>query len=228
MRQDGVYARQRFRFARVDLLDQRVRHIRAQRCAEQHAREDDVVGVLRRAGHFRHGIGARLGFADHVESMLRFGQHQLDRLAIGRFDGIHHADVARAAAVCILQRDLDLFVCYRLALLLVEQRLRLHDQTRRAETALHRTVLDEVLLQRVQMAVGYAFNRLNLRALGLQRGIDARHDGLPIDDDRADAAFRFIATDLGAGQSQFVAQHFGQKLIRLHFYRNGLAIDGKV
>ena len=58
--------------------------------------------------------------------------------------------------------------------------------------------------------LGQPLDRRHLRALRLERRVDAGVDRLAVNDDGAAAALSLIATDLGAGQPQVVAQDLGQ------------------
>src|SRR5439155_16401013 len=97
----------------------------------------------------------------------------------------------------------------------IEQRLGRDEEARRAEAALQRRVLEELLLQRVQLlALSQALDRLDRLALGLGAEHQARADEPPVDDDAAGAAIARAAAFLAAGEMQVVAQHVEQRLLR--------------
>src|SRR5438105_3381936 len=71
----------------------------------------------------------------------------------------------------------------------LEQRLRRDQEARRADAALQRCHLDELLLQRMQLvALGHAFDGLDLGVLGLGRQDQAAADQPAVDGDAAGAA----------------------------------------
>ena len=65
------HAWQAQRFRDVDVLDERVRLMTAQNLAEEHARQNDVVGKLRLAGALRARVDLAKRFADYVEWLTR-------------------------------------------------------------------------------------------------------------------------------------------------------------
>ena len=65
-------ARQRQRFRRVDVFDERVRHMTAQDLAEEHARQNDVVGELRLANTLRARINFAKRLADDIKCRFPF------------------------------------------------------------------------------------------------------------------------------------------------------------
>src|ERR1019366_4862004 len=74
-------------------------------------------------------------------------------------------------------------------LVVIQQGLRGDDQPRRAETALQRRVLEELLLHRVQhVAGGDALDRDDVTALGLGGEHQAGTDQAAVDDDAAGGA----------------------------------------
>ena len=91
-----------------------------------------------------------------------------------------------------------------------EQRLGRHELTGSAEAALRPVMLDKGVLQRIEfVALGQAFDGQNLFAFHpdgqLAAGIQLRPDN-----DSAGAAFAAIAADLGAGETQVIAEDLGQ------------------
>jgi hypothetical protein len=97
----------------------------------------------------------------------------------------------------------------------VEQRLGRHQEARRAEAALQRRLLEELLLQRVHHAVRPCLRSSRQCAGPRPRGQhQAGADQTPVDDHRAGAAVAGSAPFLAAGQLQFVAQRIEQALPR--------------
>src|SRR5262245_35315020 len=94
-----------------------------------------------------------------------------------------------------------------------DQVVRLDQQARRAEPALHGAGLDERLLDRVQpVAVGQALDRTDVAALRLPGRHEARADRRAVEVHRAGAAFALLTGVLGAGQSHPLAQDVQQAL----------------
>jgi len=235
--QHRVHARQRARPLRVDPDDARVRMFAAQRRPEEHPLEVVVVRVQRRARHLVNRVRPRVRLPDLRQRLHHLRQFRLRHPARAHKDTrrLHRADdrlVARAAAVGIFQTLLDLDLA-RLRVL-VQQRLRLHDETGRAEPALRRSVLDKGRLQRVQFqrllplpSLCQPLDRQHIRPLRFERRVDARVDRLPVDNHRAAAALRLIAPDLRAGQPQVVAQDLRQKAAGRHVEDLLRAVDSQ-
>jgi hypothetical protein len=102
-----------------------------------------------------------------------------------------------------------------------------HHKPRHAERALEAFLVDHPLLHRMQRPVGggQPFDRHDL--LPAHR---VRQDGTGIarhivDEDRARAAFRAVASELGAGESQLVAQGRGERFLLQHVNAPILAVD---
>src|SRR5487761_2644790 len=92
-----------------------------------------------------------------------------------------------------------------------------HDHARRAITALQSMMLAEGRLHGMQFrTVGEAFNGGDMRAFAGDGQSGAAFDGLTIDVDNAGAALAGIATDMGSGQSQILAQKCNQQRVRLN------------
>jgi len=87
-------------------------------------------------------------------------------------------------------------------------------------------VLEELLLQRVQLAVVLEpFDRRDRLALDLSGGGGARADGRPADEHRAGAAVPFTAAELGAGQSEIVAKNPEKRAGMVGVEPRGLAVE---
>ncbi len=111
---------------------------------------------------------------------------------------------------------------------MLKKLLGVHDQPRRAEPALHRAVLDERLLQRVQLvAVGQPFDGLDLGVLCFKGRVNARVDRLPVDDHGAGPALGFLAADLGARQPEVEPQHLGERPRFGHVEFVPASVDGQ-
>ena len=91
------------------------------------------------------------------------------------------------------------------------------DHARRAEAALQAVLFPERLLDRVQLAVGLgiALDRLDVGAVGLDGQDGARLDRDAVQQNRAGAALRRVAADVGAGQAKLFTDEIHQKLPRL-------------
>jgi hypothetical protein len=109
-----------------------------------------------------------------------------------------------------------------------EEGRRLHDHAVDAVAALHRLLLDECPLQRVQVFLrAQPFERHNLVVVA-ERG-QWRHTGAhrpAVHMDRAGAALRQTAAEARPVQSEIVAQHIKQRHVRVvDAGRDALAVD---
>ena len=120
---------------------QRVRVRAAQGVAPEHPRGEEVAGVRELAGHFRDRVDAPDRLADAAELELA-----CSRPARREANGVEDLRVAGAAAEVAGERLADLVVVR--ARRSPQQVDRGHDQSRRAEAALHGAGLDERLLDR--------------------------------------------------------------------------------
>jgi len=99
-------------------------------------------------------------------------------------------------------------------------------KTRGAIAALNSAVLNKGPLEWMQLAImGQAFNRHDAATVGFECGIEARVDRPPIDEYGASATLAFLATDLGSGKVQLLAQHRCQCRAGSHLDLNLLAIQ---
>ena len=240
--QHRVHALQRTRRVGVDAANPRVGVFAAQRRPEKHPVERIVIGVERRPRHLVDRIRPLQWLTDLRQRLHYRRQHRIRhpagaQILAGR---LHRADdrrVAGAAAIGVLQALLDLHLAR--VRVLVQQRLGLHDEPGRAEAALRRPVADEGILKRMQFkrVAGFIlaafphlrqpFDRQHLRALRLERRVNAGVDRLAVDDDGAAAAFGLVTADLRACQPQVVAQYLGQVTAGRYVKRALLAVDGQ-
>ena len=97
----------------------------------------------------------------------------------------------------------------------------------RAEAALQAVIVLEGLLQRVQLLVvgRDALHRQNLPPVGLDREHEATSRGAAVEQDSAGAANAVLASDMGAGEQELVANEVGQQHPGLDLARVGLAVD---
>src|SRR5580658_3157711 len=110
--------------------------------------------------------------------------------------------------------------------MVAEERGSLHDETRRAETALEAMRIPHRLLQCAEPAVrGQPLDRRYLAAGGLDRQHQARAHRPPVEDDRARAADPVLAADVGAGEVEVIPQEVRQRLARLRRTRARRAVD---
>src|SRR5210317_345953 len=172
-----------------------------------------VVGKTCRPLDLRQRVRIWTRLANLPFGRAGFGQVGWYILTRGLQNGADDALVTRAAAVGVFECCTDIGFGDRLVHggLTVEQALRGHDQSGRTDSALHGTVIEERLLQRVQFALlRDALDRLDRRSLCFECRVHATDDGCRIDEHRADAALGFGAAYLGAREPQVFAQHLGQ------------------
>src|SRR5215467_9484326 len=101
-----------------------------------------------------------------------------------------------------------------------------HQETRGAEPALKRVVLDECTLHGMQLiAIGEAFDRANALALGLDREHQAGSDRLVIEDHGTCPAYAVLTPDMRAGQSTFVTDDIDKCPSRLDPNGIVMAVD---
>src|ERR1700737_1635946 len=102
--------------------------------------------------------------------------------------------------------------------MVLQQVMRAHDHTRRAEAALQAVLLPESLLDGMQrVALGQALHRGYLAAIGLEREHGTGFHSAPIEQDGTGPAQRSLAAHVSAGESGYFAQKMDQKQPRLHF-----------
>ena len=106
--------------------------------------------------------------------------------------------------------------------------MRRNEHAWRAESALDATLIKEGGLKVAErLAVGKPLDRRDFRANGLQREVGARVDGTTVDHHHAGAALAVVATLLGTGQTDVVANRADECGVTLELDRIGHAIDGK-
>ena len=167
----------------------------------QHPRLAQVGDIARPSRDLVQRVGPADGSADDAERAG--GTHAGGRRA-GE-DGVHDLPVAGAAAEVAAQ------VVHHVGLgrrrLLVEQRHGGQQHAGRAEPALHRAVIDERLLERMEgIGVAEALHREHLAAVGLDGEVGAGADRRAVDEHRAGAADLEVAGALGALQVEPVAE----------------------
>src|SRR5579885_1361788 len=142
----------------------------------------------------------------------------------GVLDGAHHLVIPGAAAEVARDPIADLGLG-RIEVA-VEQRLRGDQQARRAEAALQRRVLQELLLYGMQLAAGgEALDGLDRVPFGLDGEHQARAHETPVQDHAAGAAVAGAAAFLAPGEVELVAEHVEQGLLRLAEEIGLLAVD---
>jgi hypothetical protein len=72
-------------------------------------------------------------------------------------------------------------------------------------------MIDEIALQGVEIAIRQAFDGRDRPALRFERWIDAGINRRSIDQYGADAAFGFLTTDFGPGESQIQPEELRQR-----------------
>jgi hypothetical protein len=113
----------------------------------------------------------------------------------------------------------------------VHQVDRAHHHAWRAKPALQAVIVAKRLLHRMQsVTVGQAFNGRHFGALGLHRQHRARLHGGAIHMHHAGAALACVATHMGSGQVEVLAQKLHQQCARLDLSLNGFTVHchGKV
>ena len=144
----------------------------------------------------------------------------------GGSDGVDDLPVARAPAQVSLDAPPDFLNRHAGAPL--EQGGSLHDHARGTEAALHRAVLDEGFLQRVQTFVrSQTLDRRHVPAVAIDGEHKAGIHRNAVHDDGAGAALPLAATELGAGEMKHVAQHVDGAEVHRHGGLNGLAVQRK-
>src|SRR5262249_54236829 len=108
----------------------------------------------------------------------------------------------------------------------LEHLVRGQDHPGRAEATLEPVLLPEPLLDRMQLAVlGQPFDRHDLGAVALDGEERARLHRLTVHDDGARAALARVATDVGAGEPDVLADVVDEQEAGLHLVTDRLAVD---
>src|SRR5581483_205818 len=134
--------------------------------------------------------------------------------------GIQNFAVAGAATDIATERNTYLVkIGMRI---LVEQFGSRHQHPWDAETA-----LDKRLLERMQLRVlRQHFDGGDLSLMSLWRGYQTRHNGLPVEPDRAGSALAFCTSLFGSRQASILAQRIEQRLPLRIDQVIRLAVDG--
>jgi hypothetical protein len=99
---------------------------------------------------------------------------------------------------------------------------------RRAEAALERIALVELVLKRRELAVfGKTFDRVDARACALHREHEAPADDFSVEPNRARAAHAVLAAHVRAGQAELIAQEIHEVQTRRDTPRDVAAIHGE-
>src|SRR5690349_5703364 len=99
----------------------------------------------------------------------------------------------------------------------IQNLCRSHDHTGRAIAALQTVLLPKAFLYRMEIAVRrHAFDGCNVRPIRLDSEHCARLSRLAIQNYRAGAADRGLATDVGAGESRHISDVVDQQQTRLN------------
>ncbi len=213
----------RERLRDVDADHPRARVRRQVQGAEQHAGGTQVVHVGPRAQ--RHlarlpALGPMPEPAVHVGRGQRLAapdaRHQLDRL--------DHLEVAGAAAQVLVERAHDLLARGRG--MVVEQVLRAHHDSGRAEPALEAVGVGEGAREQVALGGRQALERVHAQALGALSGDVAGRARLAVHQHHARAALAGgLAAALGAGHAERAAQQVQQGLAGARVHRARAAIQ---
>src|SRR5207247_8226497 len=112
--------------------------------------------------------------------------------------------------------------------LVAQERLRRHEDARRAKPALQGVVKHERALQLLDLArIGQALDRVYLAAVGLRREHEAGAHDFAVDAHRAGAAHAVLAADVGAGELELVPEEVGEVEPRGHAALHSLAVHGE-
>src|SRR5664279_4398718 len=164
--------------------------------------------------------------ASFMLPMSRSSDRRRGLARLAELDRLDDVVVAGAAADVAVEALADLLLA-RLRVV-GEQLHRRHHHARRAEAALQAVALAKRRLHRMQLAVlGEPFDRRDGAALHLRREHRARLDRAPVHVHGAGAALRGVATDVGAGQLQGLAQELDEQRARIDRPGDGLAVDGE-
>ena len=112
--------------------------------------------------------------------------------------------------------------------MLVEQRLRSHQESGRAVAALRGAEVGEGLLQRVEPAVRHqAFDGEDVASIALDAEDQAGEDRLSIEQNRTGSAFSQLAAVLRAAEIEILTKDFEKRFVRSerHFY--GFGVHGQ-
>src|SRR5207244_2658947 len=121
--------------------------------------------------------------------------------------------IPRAATEISRQRFADLIA--RRMRMLVQQRLRRDEESRRAVAALRGAEIGERFLKRMEPTVsGESFDRRDAATLALHTEHETREDRLIVEQDGARTALAELAAVLRPAEIQVLAQHFEQRLVR--------------
>ena len=199
----------------------------AQRLRVKHPFDVNIVSVDALARNLRHRIRSGLGLADGAHRALDFGQLHYGlpcRLLNGANDGV----VARATTDAKGVSVVNLFECGIGDF--VQQGLRRHHKTRRANAALGRTLVNVGLLDGVQAAIGSAhtLNSQNVRTLGALHRHQARTHRFAILNHHATATMSGAAPIFGACQTQIIPNHVHQIFLRRASHLVGPVIHGQM
>src|ERR1044072_326781 len=141
-----------------------------------------------------------------------------------RGDRLHDVVVAGAAADVAFELVADGLVVEVVALAVYHIN-RLHDHAGRTETSLQAVIVAERFLHRVQRAVlRQALDRGDGCAFGLPGEHGAGLHGLAVHVDHAGAALRGVTPDMGAGETQALAQVLNQQSAGVGVRGDGLAV----
>src|SRR6266568_7512609 len=117
----------------------------------------------------------------------------------GIFNCLHNVLIARAAAEVPFQAPANLLTVW--VGIAPKELVSREYHARRAEAALQAVFLPKALLERMELALGReALDRGQLGAVGLDSEHRARLDGLLVHQNRAGAANRGLAADVGPGE----------------------------
>src|SRR5262249_7857542 len=139
-------------------------------------------------------------------------------------DRLEDLHVAGAAAEIARQRLADLG--QRRLRLLLQQRLRRQQESRRAVAALRGAEIGERLLQRMEsLGSRHALDRFHTPALAFESEAEAGDNGLAADEHGAGPALAELAAVLRARQREVLAEHLEESLVGLERGCDGLSVD---
>lgn len=111
---------------------------------------------------------------------------------------------------------------------LLQQLARHQDESWGTKTALKCTRVNERLLHGIEFAIAlHPLDRGHVGTIGVHRRKDAAGDSLAVDDDGA-ATTQALTTALASTMKSAIADQFHQRVISLHVFGDGLAIEAKL
>src|SRR6185295_15681145 len=184
-------ARNLFRFAEVDLLDERARVFRQEHGAVKHAGNAHVIDVRPVAKRKLASLIARRAGSDSSGLAVVFDGSFASERCCRQLDRVNYLDVAGTPAMMHAQHAIDLVVGWIGTL--VDEILCSNDDARRAKAALKSARGNETVGESIALELAEAFKRQHVLPRDILSRHRARDYGPAIDDDRAASALALRA-----------------------------------